>query len=91
MGKEEEGRDAHGYGICPPEQLLTCADALLSRWSLIVCLLMGSSDRIPLFVLLVRTAFAFSVKLVLSQSTSLLAFLLLSPHSAKEVNERAAG
>ena len=43
------------------------------------------------FAFLAHAAFTFPVKLSLSQSTSLLAFFLFSPHPTKEESEQEAG
>jgi len=43
------------------------------------------------FELLVGAAFAFPIKLSLSQSTGLLTFLLLSPHCMEEEREQEGG
>ena len=60
----------------PSHDTATCDGALLSwRW-LNTCLLMGRSESIPCFALLVCTAFALPIKLSLSQLTSFLTFTL---------------
>ena len=64
-------------------------ETLLSRKWLDICLLMGSSEWIPLFALRVCAAFAFSVKLPLFWFTSCLDFLLFSPHPMGEEWEKA--
>ena len=56
-----------------------------------ICLLVGSHDWIPISALLAHAAFALPLQLSLSQTTSLLTFLLFSPHPGGEGSERAAG
>jgi len=65
--------------------------ALLSwRW-LNTCLPMGSSERIPHLALLARAAFAFPIKLSLSQPTSFLTCtLLILPPIPPRGSEQAA-
>lgn len=83
--------DVHHYGVCLAEQLLRCAEALLSRKVLITSLLMGRSNRIPLFVLFAPPQLLLSLFITLSsQSTNLLAIPLFSAYSAREENEQAA-
>jgi len=72
------------------EVSITRDGALFSwRW-LNFCLLMGSSEWIPCFALLVRMAFALPVKLPLSQEASHFLLLILSPVRGG-VSERLCG
>ena len=89
------GRRRKGGRTCLKWQRLSsqvtirCDGALLSwRW-LNTCLLMGSSEWIPCFALLVRGAFASPIKLSWSQPTVFFNFtlLILSP-IPPEGNER---
>lgn len=54
-------------------------------------LLMGRSKGIPYFALPVHAAFALPIKKLLPQTTSLLTFLLFSPHPTREGSAQAAG
>lgn len=55
------------------------------------CLTIGSSELIYLFAFLGHTAFAFLIKVPLPSSTSLLAFLLFTPHPTGEGSAQEAG
>lgn len=69
------------------------ADSLPFREQLKTCLLVRSSERIPLISSLVCAAIAFSIKLIklpLSSSMSLLTSLLFSPHPMGDGSEQAA-
>lgn len=48
--------DVHGYDVSSSQVTVMCAEALLSRQWLIICLLMGSIEEIPYFALLARAA-----------------------------------
>ena len=56
-GMEEEGRHSWWWHFSS-QATITSAEVLLSRKWLDICLLMGSTELIPLFDLLVRAAFA---------------------------------
>jgi len=60
------------------QETVKCDKALLSSKWLNICLPMWNSEQIPLFALLVHIAFAFPIKLSLSQPVSLFAFYFLS-------------
>lgn len=55
------------------------------------CLTIGSSELIYLFAFLGHKAFAFLIKVPLPSSTSLLAFLLFTPHPTGEGSAQEAG
>ena len=67
------------------------AEALLLGNCPDICLIMGSSEWISLSTLLTWAPFAFPLKLSLSWSMSLLAFLLFSPHPLGGGSGREAG
>lgn len=68
-----------------------CAEVLPARKRPDICLLMVWSEWIPYFAWLMCTAFAFPIKLLLSGSTSLLAFPLFAPCPVGEGSGQAAG
>ena len=79
---EEEGRGGCLESWCLSSQVTITHDGALLSWRwLNTCLPTGSSEWIPCFALLVRTAFALPIKLSLSQPMSFLTFtlLILSP------------
>lgn len=69
-----------GDSICLPNQVLEKQQD--------TCLPMGGCELIPYFVC---DAFAVLIKLSLSSSMSLFAFLLSCPHPTREGSEREAG
>lgn len=89
QGKEKEG---HSWLWCCLPKQVVCAEAQLSRRWLVTCPMMGSNEEIPFFFF----SFAYVefflnlLKLLLSQSASLLTFLLFSPCPAGEESEQAA-
>jgi len=90
--RERRGEEGPSCLWClSSQETVMHAEALLSGKWLDICLPMGSSELLNVFYLLAWTAFAFPIKLPLSLSMSLLAFLIFSPHPMREGRDQAAG
>lgn len=80
-----EGKEECSWSWCLSSQSTAmCAEAMLPRKQLDVCLLIWSSEWITLFALLPCTALAVMIKMPLSWATNLLTFLLFPLHLMRE-------